>query len=508
MTSLDSTYAKPFLTVPAQIRRLRDRGMDCETDAFATAILERYGYYRLSGYWHPYRELPAPPAPRVDADGREIRLDTFVPDTSLAHVVALYDFDQALRTRLSELLSTIEISLRFFIGHRLGGADKFAHRNPVMLETMRQVNPGDSPEPTTSYNDWLEEYDRHETRARDAFVLHFRKKYGPHLPIWVATEVMSFGVLSNLYTLMPQLDQEILAARFQVNTADGKGDRGALANWLNSLRNVRNICAHYGRIWNRAFDVIIDAPGHLRIDPDHHLSRLADKSVTNKLYGVLLIMQHLLLSIAPDRRDVPDLLGFIDEQSRVVGFDLAQLGFPENWTADAVWGTQFELDQAPMRAASLLDRAQSLTAVETRDTLTSAKIKDPDKQRTAPELSRAHKAAQRQLLRTYLHYKVVIEIGLGKTKHYPAFQFRDGKIINALAEINQALIAQCGGVETTQTAAALLDWWQTPHPGLPTTSDGTLQSPADLLATIPETDFTTTIKDADAVNTFVVPETE
>lgn len=245
MTTPDSTYAKPFLTVPEQIRRLRERGMDCGGDAYAADVLERYGYYRLSGYWHLYRDRPARPAPRFDDDGREIRLDTFVPGTSLSHVVALYEFDHELRTRLGDALSMIEAAFRFFIGHRLGRVDKFAHRDPEVLGAVREAKqrplaralgaitrrtPPPRIVPTTAYREWLEEYDRHEKRARGDFVLHFREKYGPHLPIWVATEVMSFGVLSNLYGLMRQSDQEILAARFQVHAADGRGDRGALAN--------------------------------------------------------------------------------------------------------------------------------------------------------------------------------------------------------------------------------------------------------------------------------------
>ena len=39
MTTPNSTYAKPFLTVPEQIRRLRERGMDCGDDAYAAEIL-------------------------------------------------------------------------------------------------------------------------------------------------------------------------------------------------------------------------------------------------------------------------------------------------------------------------------------------------------------------------------------------------------------------------------------------------------------------------------------
>ena len=387
MTTPNSTYAKPFLTVSEQIRRLRERGMDCGDDAYAADVLERYGYYRLSGYWHLYRERPVPPALRFDDDGREIRLDTFVSGTSLEHVVSLYEFDHELRMRLSDILSTIETAFRFFIGHRLGRVDAFAHRHPLALGATRQEDPGAlarvwskltgriaSPRvvPTTAYREWLKEFDRHEKRARGDFVVHFRQQYGPHLPIWVATEVMSFGVLSSLYDLMLQSDQEILAARFQVHAADGRGDRGALGNWLNDLRNVRNICAHYGRTWNRAFDVTIAAPGKAQRNADDPLAPLADDGTNNRLYGVLLVMRHLLLSIAPERADVVELADFIGEQSLTIGFGMEQLGFPEGWRSSPIWDRAFALDRSPMVAASLLDRVACLTvgdarAVQSRD---------------------------------------------------------------------------------------------------------------------------------------------
>lgn len=210
MTTSNSTYAKPFLTIPEQIRRLRERGMDCGENAYAADVLERYGYYRLSGYWHLYRDRPAPPAPPAplfDEDDREIRPDTFVPGTGLAHVVSLYEFDHELRMRFSDALSMIETAFRFFVGHRLGRVDAFAHRHPWALGATRQEDPSVPPEPTTAYHEWLEEYDRHEKRARGDFVVHFRQQYGPHLPIWVATEVMSFGVPSSLYDLMRQSDR-------------------------------------------------------------------------------------------------------------------------------------------------------------------------------------------------------------------------------------------------------------------------------------------------------------
>ncbi|GAA0194322.1 Abi family protein [Glutamicibacter creatinolyticus] len=388
MTTPNNTYAKPFLTVPEQIRRLRGRGMDCGDNAYAAEVLQRYGYYRLSGYWHLYRDRPAPPAPRFDEEDREIRLDTFVPGTGLAHVVSLYEFDHELRMRLGDALSIVETAFRFFIGHRLGRIDAFAHRHPGALGATRQEDPGAPPEPTAAYREWLEEYDRHEQRARGDFVVHFRQQYGPHLPIWVATEVMSFGVLSSLYDLMLQPDQEILAARFQVRTADGHGDRGALGNWLNNLRNVRNICAHYGRVWNRAFDVLIDAPGQARKDADDLLASLAEEGTNNRLYGVLLVLRHLLLSIAPEKGDVVDLADFVEEKSRTVGFGMEQLGFPDSWRSSPIWDRAFALDRSPMMAASLLDRAECMTAAETRASLTGAEVIDAERTRTPSQAAR------------------------------------------------------------------------------------------------------------------------
>ncbi|MFE6967788.1 Abi family protein [Isoptericola sp. NPDC057653] len=504
MTTPDSTYAKPFLTIPEQVRQLRERGMDCADDAYASAVLKLHGYYRLSGYWHIRRARPEPPAPRFDGEGREIRMDSFVPGTSLSQVVALYEFDHELRTRLGDALSVIETAFRFFIGHRLGRLDAFAHRSPEKLGAIRQGELGAPAESTTAYRDWIEEYNRHEARARGDFVVHFRREYGPHLPIWVATEVMSFGVLSSLYDLMPQGDQEILAARFQVNAADGRGDRGALGNWLNNLRNVRNICAHYGRLWNRVFDVLIDAPGQARRDPGEVLAPLVDEGTNNRLYGVLLVMRHLMLSITPERTDVVDVADFIADRSQSLGIGMGQLGFPDDWKRSPIWDRSFALDQSPMMAASLLDRAESLTAPQARATLTAAEPKPKAEPRSPDQLAAARRGAQKSLLRTYLKYGVVIEVELGKTKYYPAFQFRDGAIIDALAEINQALVTSCDDEDPTCVAAGLLDWWQTPSPALPRNEVSTARSPLDLLESLSEEEFTAVIRESDAMSSFRV----
>src|SRR5699024_11397305 len=100
---------------------------------------------------------------------------------------------------------------------------------------------------------------------------------------------------------------------------------------------------------------------------------------------------------------------------------------------------------------------------DARASVSGAAVRDAGYDRTPAQGARALKAAQRSLLRAYRKYPVVIEVELGKTRHYPAFQFRDGKIIDALAEINRMFATTYADTDPTLLASALLDWWQTSH---------------------------------------------
>lgn len=107
MTAPDSSYAKPFKTVREQVALLASRGMDVGDTATAEALLSRMGYYRLSGYWYPYRERS------LNAQGNVLVEPTVRPGTTLRHVCAVYDFDKELRASLFDALEAVEVSVRF-----------------------------------------------------------------------------------------------------------------------------------------------------------------------------------------------------------------------------------------------------------------------------------------------------------------------------------------------------------------------------------------------------------
>jgi abortive infection bacteriophage resistance protein len=49
-------YEKPWLSYREQLDKLKNRGLSVTDEPKALEYLERIGYYRLSGYWHPFRE--------------------------------------------------------------------------------------------------------------------------------------------------------------------------------------------------------------------------------------------------------------------------------------------------------------------------------------------------------------------------------------------------------------------------------------------------------------------
>jgi len=64
-------YTKPFRSVTEQVALLAEHGLEIGTPEYATSLLQRVGYYRLSGYWHLFREFESPSADASNAPLRD-----------------------------------------------------------------------------------------------------------------------------------------------------------------------------------------------------------------------------------------------------------------------------------------------------------------------------------------------------------------------------------------------------------------------------------------------------
>lgn len=165
---------KGHKTYVEQVGLLVSRGMDVEDLEAAVETLRRVNYYRLSGYWYPFR--------RQTSSGRE---DAFYAGTRFSDVVALYEFDVRLRAATFAALAPIELAIRALLGHELGRIDPCAHLDPSTLGPTAQR--GDP------YSRWWGRYENELRHSREDFVDHHRQKCGGRLPVWAATELWTGG---------------------------------------------------------------------------------------------------------------------------------------------------------------------------------------------------------------------------------------------------------------------------------------------------------------------------
>jgi abortive infection bacteriophage resistance protein len=219
-------YQKPALTIPQQIAQLQSRGLLVDDPVEAANVLSEVSYYRLSGYWWPLQSDQA--------------MHVFKPGARFQQAVDLYQFDRELRLLVFDIIERLEIGLRtrmiyeMSLGH---GAwwleDETLFSNPFYFsENLKKV--------------------REEVmRSKEVFIKDHRARYSSdhRLPsAWKTLEVVSFGQLSKIYG---NLNHRQAPAKDKIASDLGVANHTYLHSWLQSISDVRNICAHHARLWNR-----------------------------------------------------------------------------------------------------------------------------------------------------------------------------------------------------------------------------------------------------------------
>jgi abortive infection bacteriophage resistance protein len=295
-------FSKPAKSIADQIALLQSRGMAVGDLAAATRALQNISYYRLRAYWLYFE---------IDPSGEDHQLR---PGTSFEQVLALYEFDRRLRLLIMDGIERIEVAARGAWAHHLA----MTYGPHGYLNAAHYPNVG-------KFQRNLKQLQDEVDRSHDTFIQHYKRTYNsPKLPpIWMASELVSFGLLSKfLSSLGKRADKKQIARAF------GLDDR-VFIGFLHHLATVRNICAHHGRLWNKAFTVTAILP-----TAPHDLAISVNHAAPRQLYNTLTIMLHILHRIDPasDWKDrLFELLG-----ENPVG-DSAAMGFPGNAVGVPMW---------------------------------------------------------------------------------------------------------------------------------------------------------------------------
>jgi len=280
------------LGVEDQVENLKNIGLVVKDEEETKKLLNDISYFRIvKGYSLGLKDK---------ATG------LYKDNISFDSLKQLYIFNAKLRYIIFPEIEKVEINLRCRI------ANYFSLKYGV----LGYLNPSNF-ESEKYHDEFLEDLKAEIVRNSKApFVKNFRNNYvGGELPFYAVVELLSFGTLSKLFKNMKNVDKKAISKLYGVGYT-------YIESWIEHLAFVRNICAHYGRLYNINLSktpVLFNEYSQLGI------SNL-------RVYSTLICLKHLLPNNDHWMRFVArigELLNDFPEVQKVL------MGFPKD---GEVWG--------------------------------------------------------------------------------------------------------------------------------------------------------------------------
>lgn len=300
---------KVFKTLDEQVEILRSKGLVIQDETYTKEILLRENYFFISGYRHLFMN-----------NSKE---NKFIPNTTFEELYSMFTFDRSLRNILFKYILVVENNIKSLISYELSKKYGFKEKDYLNVDNFTQ-----NPMKIRQVHDILDKM-RRQIRVngkQHTATLHYLSNYG-YIPLWILVKVLSFGIVSELYTILKEEDQESIARFYGV-------DSESLSIYLSVLSNYRNLCAHE--------DILYDHKTQRSI-PDNKYHRLLNISVEeeeyikgkNDLFSVIIILKIML-----DEKDfhvfineVSYEMDFLEGKLNAIKIDkiLDKTGFPKNW---------------------------------------------------------------------------------------------------------------------------------------------------------------------------------
>ncbi len=258
------------LDIDHQIQLLDSRGMTFDDIDKAKEILSDIGFYRLGFYSFPFERT----FPSVVKRNHKLR-----EGTSFLSVYQLYDFDSKLRHILLNALDRIEVNVRTHICNIVSCIYKdspiwFADKSIMKTSFVK------------SFPDVYSVISENPVIIRH-HAAHINDKYAP---AWKTIEFMTLGNLTTLFRAIRDEKVKLKAAQSYGCTT------GVFINYLETIRIIRNKCAHGNCLYNIHLSKGIKAsPAGIENENRHNIS------------GAICVIRYILGRISTKREE--DLLG-------------------------------------------------------------------------------------------------------------------------------------------------------------------------------------------------------
>ena len=262
-------------------------GLRIVNEEYARRILNDISYFRLI---------------KAYGLGLKGKNKNFDGSISFEQIVELYLFNANFRQLLFTWIEQIEVNLRCRV------ANHFSH----IYGVLGYEDPDNFNDPGYHY-DFLCEIKKEISRNSKApFVKNFKNNYiDGKIPFYALVELFSFGTLSKFYKNMKPQDKKAVATLYGVGYT-------YLESWVEHIAFVRNICAHYGRLYNV----------NLAKTPKLY-KQYTEKGISSiRVFATLLCIKHLITNDQHWTAFVDKLDKLFHKYPHV---DKKLMGFPDDW---------------------------------------------------------------------------------------------------------------------------------------------------------------------------------
>ena len=211
--------AKVFKTIDEQISILESKGLEIPEKEFAKIVLLKENYFFLSGYRHIFQ--------KQNKDSK------FLPGTTFNELYTMFLFDRKIRNIFFKNILVVENNIKSLISYQLSKKYGFKERDYLNPNNFTK-----DPMRERQVSDIIEKMKRQirVNGQKHSATIHYLSNYG-YIPLWILVKVLSFGITSELYTILKSEDQDEIASFYKL-------DSSSLSIFLTMLANYRNLCAH------------------------------------------------------------------------------------------------------------------------------------------------------------------------------------------------------------------------------------------------------------------------
>ena len=274
----------------------------------AKDILSRIGYFPLmEGYKHLFRKQNS---------------NIYKTETTFDEIVNLYYFDEKLRELFLRYLLRIERHLRTLISYY------FVECYGISQDEYLNVNNYNKARKYKNVINKLVVILEKTTNTTDYnYINYYRETYG-NLPLWVTTNVLTFGSLSKMFTVLPQSIKSRICKHFN------NINQNQMDSFLSVLTKYRNVCAHGECLFSyKTVDSISDTSLHEKLK----LPKKGNQYIKGKqdLFAVVIVFRYLLPNgdfLTFKRKLIMEIENVVQLNQHVSREELLDLmGFSNNW---------------------------------------------------------------------------------------------------------------------------------------------------------------------------------